>query len=140
MKYRFPHKPRPSGKLYFALGIPDFHDGYLVDTPTHSHGCWDIGMQAIDHYGKRLTHVVIYGDFGNWESLSRWAALRAEQIYVKEDIAIVRHFLDEIDRLCAKSVKKICKSRGVRCCFPRSASITGLKKALQEHYSDQQVA
>jgi hypothetical protein len=40
----------------------------------------------------------------------------------------------------AKSVKKICKACGVRCCFPRSASITALRKAVQEHYSDQQVA
>ena len=40
----------------------------------------------------------------------------------------------------AKSVKKICRARGVRCCFPRSAGITGLKRALKEHYSDQQVA
>lgn len=40
----------------------------------------------------------------------------------------------------AKSVKKICKARGVRCCFPRTAGITGLKKALREHYTDQQVA
>ncbi|MDQ7784491.1 MAG: DUF2325 domain-containing protein [Desulfomonilaceae bacterium] len=40
----------------------------------------------------------------------------------------------------AKSVKKICKARGVRCCFPRSASITGLRQALQEHYSGRQVA
>jgi len=40
----------------------------------------------------------------------------------------------------AKSVKKICKSRGVRCYFPRSASITGLRNALKEHCSDQQVA
>lgn len=40
----------------------------------------------------------------------------------------------------AKSVKKICKASGVRCCFPRSASITGLRKALEEHYSNEQVA
>jgi hypothetical protein len=40
----------------------------------------------------------------------------------------------------AKSVKKMCKTRGVPCCFPRSASITGLKKALEEHYSSDQVA
>lgn len=40
----------------------------------------------------------------------------------------------------ARSVKRICKARGVRCCFPRSASITGLRQALQEHCSDQQVA
>ncbi len=34
----------------------------------------------------------------------------------------------------AKSVLKICKATGVRCCFPKSASITGLRKALRDHY------
>lgn len=40
----------------------------------------------------------------------------------------------------AKSVKKMCKIRGVPCCFPRSASITGLRKALEDHCSSEQVA
>lgn len=40
----------------------------------------------------------------------------------------------------AKSVKKMCKIRGVPCCFPRSASITGVKKALEDHYTREQVA
>jgi hypothetical protein len=78
--------------------IPDFHCGYVVDTPTHSHGCWDLGMQAIDHYGSRLTHVIIGGDFGNWESLSRWAALRAETVFVREDVDLVNLRLDELEQ------------------------------------------
>lgn len=40
----------------------------------------------------------------------------------------------------AKSVKRICLSRGVRCCFPASPSIAGLRRALEEHYSDRAVA
>ncbi len=40
----------------------------------------------------------------------------------------------------AQSVKRICKARGVRCCFPRSASLSGLRKALQEHCAELQVA
>lgn len=90
---------RPSAKRYFALVIPDVHVGYVVDTPTHSHGCWDIGIQAIEHYGDRLTHIVILGDFGNWESLSRWSALRAEQAFIEEDVALVNARLDEIEAL-----------------------------------------
>lgn len=97
MKYQFPHKPKPSGKLYFGMGIPDPHIGYVVDTPTHSHGCWDIGMQAIDHYGSRLTHIIIFGDFGNWESLSRWSALRAETVFIREDVELVNQKLDELE-------------------------------------------
>lgn len=102
MKYQFPHKPRPSAKQYYAMGIPDFHCGYVVDTPTHSHGCWDIGLQAIDHYGERLTHIIIGGDFGNWESLSRWAALRADTVFINEDVALVNQRLDELDARAQK--------------------------------------
>ncbi|MEJ2718830.1 MAG: DUF2325 domain-containing protein [Deltaproteobacteria bacterium] len=40
----------------------------------------------------------------------------------------------------ARSVKKMCRTRGVPCCFPRSASITALKKAVEEHYAREQVA
>lgn len=32
-----------------------------------------------------------------------------------------------------KAVKKICKSYGVPCCFPRSAGLTGLRHALEAH-------
>lgn len=103
MKYRFPYrKVRPSRKLYFAMGIPDSHIGYVVDTPTHSHGCWDIGMQAIDHYGPRLTHIIIMGDFGNWESLSRWSALRAQTVFIVEDVELVNQKLDELEALTKK--------------------------------------
>lgn len=40
----------------------------------------------------------------------------------------------------AKSVKRICRNRGIACCFPRSASLTGLKRAVEEHYADPRVA
>lgn len=97
MRYKFPHKSKPSGKLYFGMGIPDFHLGYMVDIPTHSHGCWDLGLQVLDYYGDRFTHLVIFGDFGNWESLSRWAALRANTVFIKEDVELVNQRLDELE-------------------------------------------
>lgn len=87
--------------------IPDVHVGYVVDAPTHSHGCWDLGMQALEHYGDRLTHVIILGDFGNWESLSRWSALRAEQAFVEEDVELVNARLDEIQRLSDRHGVKV---------------------------------
>lgn len=97
MRYQFPHKSRPSGKLYFGMAIPDPHIGYVVDAPTHSHGCWDLGMQVLDHYGERLTHLIILGDFGNWESLSRWSALRADTVFIREDVELVSQRLDELE-------------------------------------------
>lgn len=96
---KIPKQQRPSKRKYFAFVIPDVHIGYVVDQPTHSHGCWDLGMQAIRHHGSRLTHVVILGDFGNWESLSRWAALRAEQAFIEEDVELVNARLDELEAL-----------------------------------------
>jgi hypothetical protein len=93
---------RPSRKRYFGIGIPDPHIGFIVDVPTHSHGCWDIGMQAIDYYGDRLTHIIIFGDFGNWESLSRWAALRASTVFIREDVELVKQKLGELDMRATK--------------------------------------
>lgn len=40
----------------------------------------------------------------------------------------------------AKSVKKICKLRGIPCCFPRTAGLTGFRKAIEEHYAKSDVA
>jgi len=42
--------------------------------------------------------------------------------------------------MAAKSVKRLCKARGIPCCFPRSASLSGLKRAVEEHYSSANVA
>ncbi len=39
-----------------------------------------------------------------------------------------------------KSVKKLCKQHGVPCCFPRTAGLTGLRMAIEEHFSESQVA
>jgi len=39
-----------------------------------------------------------------------------------------------------KSVKKLCKNYGVPCCFPRTAGLSGFKTAIEEHFSDSQVA
>jgi hypothetical protein len=36
----------------------------------------------------------------------------------------------------AKSVKKLCKSRGIPCCFPRTAGLSGFRMALEEHYRE----
>lgn len=96
MGYTLPARPKPSRKKFFIGVIPDVHVGYIGDTPTYSIAAWDIAMQALRHEVERLTHVVIIGDFGNWESLSHWASLRAEQAFVEEDIALVRGRLAEV--------------------------------------------
>jgi len=98
LTYQIP-KRRPSARKFYAMGIPDVHIGYIVDTPTYSVGAWDVAMQALLHLRDRLTHVVIFGDFGNWESLSHWASLRAEQAFIEEDVALVNARLDEISAI-----------------------------------------
>lgn len=90
---------RPSAKKFYLGVIPDTHVGYVGEHPTYSVGAWDVAMQALRLQRKRLTHVVVLGDFGNWESLSHWSALRAEQAFVEEDVALVNLRLDELDAL-----------------------------------------
>jgi hypothetical protein len=40
----------------------------------------------------------------------------------------------------AKSVKKLCRSYGVACCFPRTAGLSAFRSAIEEHFSESQVA
>lgn len=102
MPYQLPVRPRPSAKKWYVLVIPDTHVGYIADTPTYSIGCWDITMQALDKLQRRLTHVVLLGDFGNWESLSHWQSLRADQAYVEEDVALCNARLDEVEAVTSR--------------------------------------
>jgi metallophosphoesterase superfamily enzyme len=96
LKYHLPRRAKPSAKKHYALIIPDVHIGYIVDTPTYSLGAWDIVMQALRHLRKRLTHVIILGDFGGWESMTHWQSLRADQGFIKEDVQLVNARRDEI--------------------------------------------
>lgn len=98
----FPERPRPSKKKYFIGVLPDMHVGYAIDTPTYSIPAWDIAMQALWYNWRRLTHIVILGDFGNWESVSHWPSLRADQVFIKEDIALVNLRLAEIRAINVK--------------------------------------
>jgi hypothetical protein len=108
LKYRVPAPLRPSKKRYLAAVIPDVHLGYHQRVPSHDPLVWDVGMQALAHLADRLTHVIVIGDFGNWEALSHWAALRAQQVYIAEDVAIVNHGLDELDMICDPyGIKKV---------------------------------
>lgn len=95
--YKPPKPLRSSEKKWFAFQIPDVHRGYHVGIPSHDPMVWDVGMQALRHFAHRLTHVIIYGDFGNYESLSHWAGLRAAQAFIEEDIAITRMGIEEIN-------------------------------------------
>jgi hypothetical protein len=100
---------RPSAKKWYGLVIPDVHIGYEAEVPTHSEGCWDILIQALKYQARRLTHVIILGDFGQWPSLTHWASLRADQAFIEEDVALVNARLDEIE--------SITKPNGIRVRF-----------------------
>jgi len=106
-KYSFKNKVAPSSKKWYVFTIPDVHIGYTLDYPNFSPGCWDVGMQALKSLAERLTHVVIIGDFGNWESVSHWASLTAEQAFIKEDVALVNAYLDEIEEICKSNNIKV---------------------------------
>lgn len=98
-RFKFPKRPKTSKKQHYIFAIPDAHIGYVVDTPTYSIPCWDIVIQAIIAERERITHIVILGDFGNWEPLSHWASLRADQCFVEEDVALVNARLDELEAI-----------------------------------------
>jgi len=99
---------RSSKKKWYAFQIPDVHRGYHVGLPSHDPMVWDVGMQALAHLAPRLTHVIIYGDFGNWESLSHWAGLRADQPFIEEDVAITIMGIEEINSIVdPHGVKKV---------------------------------
>lgn len=106
--YRIPQTIRPSRKKWFAFVIPDVHRGYHSGLPSYDPCVWDVGMQSLRHLAPRLTHLIILGDFGNFESLSHWASLRAEHVFIEEDVRIVAMGLDEIDEYCdPHGVKKV---------------------------------
>lgn len=107
MPLHLPRKPRPSRKKHYAFVIPDTHVGYIMDTPTYSIPAWDVAMQALRLQRKRVTHVIILGDFGNWESMSRWSAIRADQAYMEEDVALVNARLDEVQRIIRPGTKVV---------------------------------
>jgi len=100
--YEIPEPIDPSPKKHFAFVIPDVHRGFHTGVPTYDPCVWDVGMQAIQKFAPRMTHLIILGDFGNCESLSHWASLRAEQVFIEEDIKIMGMGLDEIDEYCDK--------------------------------------
>ena len=99
MTWSPPRRPRPSNRKHYLLVFPDSHFGYAVDTPTYSIPAWDIAIQMLHHYRKRLTHVVFLGDVGNWESMTHWASLRADQVFIQEDVALVNARLDEVEAI-----------------------------------------
>lgn len=102
INYEFPARPAASEKKHYIFIIPDAHVGYVVDAPTYSIPCWDIVIQALEAVADRVTHVVILGDFGNWESLSHWASLRADQCFIEEDIALVNNRLNELEGITSR--------------------------------------
>lgn len=107
MEWTPPIRPRPSRKQHYILVLPDAHIGYSVEAPTYSIAAWDLAMQALSHYRKRLTHVVFLGDVGSWESLSHWSALRADQAFVEEDVALVNARLDEVEAITSPQGIKV---------------------------------
>ncbi len=107
MIYQLPEPTKSSPKKWRAFIIPDTHVGYHAGLPAHDPLAENVMLQSLEHYAPNLTHVIVLGDFGNWESLSHWAALRAEHIFIEEEVRLVNAHLDLIDEAAGKKVKKI---------------------------------
>jgi len=139
MSWKAPSVPRPSARKHFVMVIPDTHVGYIGDTPTYDMAAWDIAMQALLHYAERLTHVVFLGDFGNWESCSHWASLRAEQCFIEEDVQLVNTRLDEVWAITAANNIKVVFCEGnheawagqMEAKYPALRDVLNLKRRLR---------
>ncbi len=95
------------------------------------------GVHSLEQHYRRIIES-LGGSFRRHDGTSPGGDQALEDCILGSDLVVCP--VEVNSHNAAKAVKKICKARGVRCCFPRSASITGLKRALEEHYSGEQVA
>jgi len=109
MAYKIPSVAKPAKKKAFAFIVPDTHYGYQGELPGYDPLVFDLGLQAIRHYAPRMTHLILLGDFGNCESMSHWAALRADQVFIKEDIALMDRALGFLEDALGDHAKRIQK-------------------------------
>lgn len=95
------------------------------------------GIESLECHYRQIIES-LGGQFCRHDGACRQGERALEDCILGSDLVVCP--VEVNSHNAAKSVKKICKASGVRCCFPRSASVTGLRKALHEHCSDQQVA
>lgn len=95
------------------------------------------GMESLECHYRQLIESA-GGRFGRHDGVSDDDGEDLEECIAGSDLVVCP--VATTGCSAAKWVKRICKACGVRCCFPKSASLTALRRALQEHYSDERAA
>jgi len=134
--------------LVAQLGL--YQTRFIATQPSESHGACPYahrlrgktitlvgGVESLECYYRQLIESS-GGQFCRHEGTSEGGEKELHECILGSDLVVCPVKANSLNE--AEWVKKVCTARGVRCCFPTSASITGLRKALQDYYSDQQVA
>jgi len=137
--YKLPLTQRSSPKKHLAVVFPDTHIGYTAGVPAFDPCALDVALQALEHYAADgATHFIHLGDLADMESCSHWASLRAEQVFIEQDVRLTNAYLDEVDEICDHyGLKKIfiegnheTRTARLEAKYPMIRDMVNLKKRL----------
>ena len=95
------------------------------------------GIESLECHYRQVVESV-GGNFSRHDGDNGGSARGLQECILGADLVVCP--VEVNSHNAAKAVKRMCKECGVPCCFPRTASITGLRKAMEEHYSSREVA
>jgi Uncharacterized protein conserved in bacteria (DUF2325) len=95
------------------------------------------GIESLEPHYKDMVEAM-GGSFVRHDGVCRRGDGPLEACILSADLVVCP--VEVNSHNAAKSVKKICKNRNIRCCFPRTAGLTGLRRAIEEHCTECEVA
>lgn len=95
------------------------------------------GINSLEAHYRELVEAM-GGTFHRHDGDCRRGECLIQDCVVKADLVVCP--VEVNSHNAVKSVKKICKSYGVPCCFPRTAGLSGLRMAIEEHFAESEVA
>jgi hypothetical protein len=87
------------------------------------------GIDSLECHYRKLVESLGAGFFRH-NGDGRAGIRTVEDCIGKADLVVCP--VDVNSHNAAKSVKRLCKNRGIQCCFPATAGISGLKRALED--------
>ncbi len=109
----------------------------LQDALRGKHVAMVGGIDSLESHYRRLVQEM-GGAFHRHDGDCKNGACLIEDCIKKADLVVCP--VEVNSHNAAKSAKKICKRRGIPCCFTRTAGLSGLRIAIEEHYADSDVA
>lgn len=95
------------------------------------------GINSLEAHYRELVEAM-GGTFQRHDGDCRGGECLIQDCVLKADLVVCP--VEVNSHNAVKSVKKLCKSYGVPCCFPRTAGLSGLRAAIEEHFAESQVA